>query len=179
LINGLNVTVPRPYKNDSTIIPTNVSSKVIRQTKKYVKLKENNIADANLKTSQFKYKVFIGGNNTNTLQSSIICNDGITMIAGKHTFGLGYGYAVNHEGQNGYMHPSTDKLVWSNGITAEKIPMLYYYDTDVHESIKGTSADKRTEEAYTRRINAIPLKDIFETIQFIREHKAAIEKLGS
>lgn len=182
LINGLNVTVPRPYKNDSTVIPTNVSSKVIRQTKKYVKLKENNIADANLKTSQFKYKVFIGGNNTNTLQSSIICNDGITMIAGKHAFGLGYGYAINHEVQDGYMHPSTDKLVWSKGaFTAEKIPMLYYYDTDVHQSIKESveKVDKRTEEAYTRRINAIPLKDIFETIQFIREHKAAIEKLGS
>lgn len=182
LINGLNITVPRPYKNDSTVIPTNVSSKVIRQTKKYIKLKENNTPDANLKTSQFKYKVFIGGDNTNTLQSSIICNDGITMIAGKHTFGLGYGYAINHEVQDGYMHPSTDKLVWSKGtFTAEKIPMLYYYDTDVHQSIKESveNVDKRTEEAYTRRINAIPLKDIFETIQFIREHKAAIEKLGS
>jgi hypothetical protein len=179
LINGLHVTVPRPYKNDSTVIPTNVSSKVIRQTKKYIKLKENNTPDADLKTSQFKYHVFIAGDNTNTLQSSIICNDGITMIAGKHTFGLGYGYAVNHEGQNGYQHPNRDKLVWSNGITAEKIPMLYYYDTDVHESIKGTSAEKRTKEAYAKRINAIPLKDIFETIQFIREHKDAIEKLGS
>ena len=179
LINGLHVTVPRPYKSDSTVIPTDVSSKVIRQTKKYVKLKENNTPDANLKTSQFKYHVFIGGDNTNTLQSSIICNDGITMIAGKHTFGLGYGYAVNHEGQNGYNHPERDKLVWSNNITAEKIPMLYYYDTDVHESIKETSAEKRTKEAYAKRINAIPLKDIFETIQFIREHKAAIEKLGS
>ena len=182
LINGLNVTVPRPYKNDSTVIPTNVSSKVIRQTKKYVKLKENNTPDANLKTSQFNYKVFIAGDNTNTLQSSIICNDGITMIAGKHAFGLGYGYAINHEVQDGYMHPSTDKLVWSKGaFTAEKIPMLYYYDTDVHQSIKESveNVDKRTEEAYTRRINAIPLKDIFETIQFIREHKAAIENLGS
>lgn len=182
LINGLNITVPRPYKNDSTVIPTNVSSKVIRQTKKYIKLKENNTPDTDLKTSQFKYHVFIKGDNNNALQSSIICNDGITMIAGKHTFGLGYGYAINHEVQDGYMHPSTDKLVWSKGtFTAEKIPMLYYYDTDVHQSIKESveNVNERTEEAYTRRINAIPLKDIFETIQFIREHKAAIENLGS
>lgn len=108
-----------------------------------------------------------------SVKSTTICEDGIVMRAGEYTFGLGYGNPVNHSNlENGYV-TDENSHEFISGVYASSKPYLFYYtnnSTDSYYDNVGEPKSKDTSKiGYARRTHAIPLEDLFDVIQYLRE----------
>lgn len=111
--------------------------------------------------------------SSNNVNSTIVCEDGIVMRSGDYTFGLGYcDTIVDHElakyNKTHSYDPHwsvTDSSYYTSG------PVLFYHkmNNDYYES-NGKPRLGNSKEAYSRRTDAIPLKDIFNVIRYARSN---------
>lgn len=158
----------------------NASKKLVKQSK-YITVQDATYnAGASL---QYNSNKITDGTQNNTT----ICENGIVMRSGKYVFGLGYGKVVNHDKQ-GYSvddagTEGSNYPYWnindSTNVTDKYIdaPVLFYYehddeyyDIDNNTKIKeGKVGDDN--EGYARRIQAIPLNDLFEMVRWWKENK--------
>jgi hypothetical protein len=129
-----------------------------------------------------------------------VCDDGIIMRAGKYLFGLGYANAVNHNRGGGAGEPDFGAIGYSSQEVAGKtvlwnapdvavseqaisgdtgpqyfthVPVLFYYDASIVKNYSDIDSDLLTTNTngYAKRVDSIPLKDIFECIRYLRENK--------
>jgi hypothetical protein len=132
--------------------------------------------------------------SNSNVKSTTICNDGVVVRSGEYVFGLGhaqyvydharYGYKVIADGIDPIGMPlrgpfdyhwaeNTDGYNYRNDV-----PVLFYhkYDDNYYRTYKnygGTTDDlNNTMSGYARRINAIPLDELFEIIQEWRTFKS-------
>lgn len=112
----------------------------------------------------------------NGVSSTTICDDGIVMRSGQYVFGLGYTQdAVDHR-VNEYDRMDNDPS-WKVSDKAENNyiskPILFYhkYDNRYYNGKEPYTNDK-SNKGYAKRMDAIPLEDIFEAIRHIRESTA-------
>ena len=111
------------------------------------------------------------------VKSTTICEDGIVMRAGEYTFGLGYGTPVCHHRdskvyENKYA-TKADSPEFSAGVYESSRPYLFYYSDHLtsnsyYENGIPKSGDT-TKIGYAQRTHAIPLEDLFDVIQYLRE----------
>lgn len=102
-------------------------------------------------------------------KSTTLCNNGIVIRDGNTVFGIGYGKSI--------LNPTYDKLSddlsWSSKNGIDDKPMLFYHHYNAgyyneYGQLKVDIDDNTTRDGYARRMNAIPLEDIFSVIKYVR-----------
>ena len=119
--------------------------------------------------------------NSSMVKTTTICDDGIVIRSGNVVFGLGAGNKVYDHGTYGYTTEATKAGAtdstnnsWSSGSSNTEYlsnePILFYHvqDGGYYDSTHEPKIGGKTLEGYALRTHAIPLKDIFEVIKFIR-----------
>lgn len=106
--------------------------------------------------------------SNNSVNSTIVCEDGIVMRSGDYTFGLGYCDTVVNHGLAGY-NKTTNDPHWRVGDDQYTSgPVLFYHETSSDYYLsngapKGTKGV--TDKGYATRTNAIPLKYLFNFLK--------------
>ena len=101
----------------------------------------------------------------NDFNTHTICNDGSIIMTNNDVFGLGYVFNnVNTE---------------STGSDSVKIPALFYYDRRTDGLEDSTSISKPTIDDYIERTHVIPLKELFDMIEFYNANKTKLQTLVS
>lgn len=117
-------------------------------------------------TISYKYDT----KNEEGVKSTTICNDGVVFKTGDYIFGIGYSNAIYDHAQYGYSKDD-DGEQWENVNDYNYLigPMLFYhkYSEDYYKG-NNTPYDDKTNNGYARRMNAIPLEDIFNIIKHAR-----------
>lgn len=159
----------------------NVSKKLIKQSK-YITVQDATYnAGASLRYNSNEI-------SEGTQNNTTICENGIVMRSGNYVFGLGYGKVINHDKQ-GYSVDDPGKEdskypYWNINDSTNandkyiEAPVLFYYehtdnyyDTDENTKIKKGKVGDDNNEGYARRIQAIPLDDLFEMVRWWKENK--------
>ena len=158
----------------------NASKKLVKQSK-YITVQDATYnAGASLRYNSNEI-------SEGTQNNTTICENGIVMRSGNYVFGLGYGKVVNHNKQ-GYSvdDPGTEGSKYpywninnSTNVNDKYIdaPVLFYYEHDDEYYIKNNTTEIKTgkvgdnNEGYARRIQAIPLDDLFEMVRWWKENK--------
>lgn len=187
LVCGIRAYTPRPIKSNSS----NGAIKLVKY--KYGEKEDfedcilTDFNSSNI-TGYLSYSIVTTSTtNTPTVNATNICNDGIVIRAGKYVFGLGNSQGYVDHSKAGYEMVANADPTWkatnesSDQIVNINEPILFYHEYnpnyyDINKIPKGSAS--REINGYAKRMNAIPLKDIFETIKFIRKNKAIFEKLG-
>ena len=104
------------------------------------------------------------------MKKILFFNDGIVMRSGKYTFGLGYASGVNHNKfeNNTCVGYNMSYGLWPNNIFNER-PVLFYYDSSIIAQYPSDSNVSTTNAGYARRVNSIPLDELFYTIKYLRD----------
>lgn len=125
-----------------------------------------------------------------------ICDDGVVIRSGKYLFGLGFAKGINHDRSSGtrnagYNQTSSSAdntfLQWepydSSTLNGEKYvdePVLFFYDGDLAKKYEADSNKLSTDnEGFAKRINSIPISDIFECIKLIKQSGGILDRLNA
>lgn len=171
VIKGLWMSCPRPI--DEANITAGTSTKK-QKTATKVNFSPASSSDKKVSTLKLTYKLATstGGN----VKTTTICNDGIVMRAGNYTFGLGYASGVNH---NKYSSNTLTGYTMTNGMWPENMysarPVLFYYDSSIIAQYPNTASSvSTTDTGYAKRVNSIPLDELFNTIKYLRESESFV-----
>lgn len=178
LVKGIQVYLPRSYGYNSG----SASTQLVRQTSN-PGIKTN--FNANSINGYAQYTENTSGSSNSGVAATTICDDGIVIRAGGYVFGLGYTENFVNHNKQGYeivdkkissTHGDAINPTWapSSNDCGEKQPILFYHEYrkgyyDGYEP-KGDSDDVKTNYGYAKRMNVIPLKDLFATIQALRNN---------
>lgn len=126
-----------------------------------------------------------GGNNGNNYgipneKITTVCNDGIVMRAGNYVFGLGYAenivdhsYQDSEKSGNYKVDSTTHEWIATSDKFKHNIPVLFYYQRNSAGNLNTT-----TSEDYAKKMNAIPLEDIFNSIKYLRSVNDDLSQYG-
>lgn len=124
-------------------------------------------------TISFVTREFPKGSSSSKVTT--LCNDGIVIRSGTNVFGIGCGAQVYDHKTNGYNVISTSNPTWNpnTGMNASYLqnePVLFYHTAngDYYDSKKEPKTGGKDLKGYALRTHAIPLKDIFEVIKWMR-----------
>jgi hypothetical protein len=144
---------------------------------------------------KFKYNQI--STETANVKSTTITENGIVCRDGNYTFGLGYSENVIDHKKDGYTISDSTKEWTANIKTGGGEPVLfyYYYDSAEGKGFYNNNSTLYKSDAYNnyvvvpksgnneplgyaRRMNFIPLKDIFEVIKHVRTTKGTWAEFG-
>lgn len=185
VIKGIEIHSFIPIKKTGLITPGSTVIKNLGTTNTsnnaYAKMWKGNTPQQSCSIS---YTVNEIPNGTDNTKVTTICKDGVVVRSGNVVFGLGAGNAVYDHDKNGYnVNNVTDDYTWKpqgsvDGNYLENEPVLFYYDGNENDKYydgngkpKGNSSGGTSLKGYSSRTHAIPIKDIFEVIKFMRELK--------
>ena len=102
-------------------------------------------------------------------KSTAVCNDGIVFRSGNTTFGIGYSNVIVD-----YTDNSIKDGHWNseNKIINDGKPVLFYhtYNTNMYNNDNEPNITNGKDlEGYARRTNAIPLDDLFDVVNYIKQ----------
>lgn len=112
---------------------------------------------------------------SNGVNSTVICDDGIVMRAGGYVFGLGYTKAAVNHNVVGYNRDNNAHWIVNSNTDSnyiENIPILFYhkYDDAMYDANHEPSGvnNNKSSEGYAKRTNAIPLETLFTIVEQIQ-----------